>query len=352
MHNKINGEVWSDTKGVPINVHAGGIIWYKDRYYWYGEHKGDGWNGRLCYDGVRCYSSKNLKEWTNEGLVLKAVDDIKSPIVKGCRIERPKVLYCSKTKKFVMWWHSTDANHMIAKSGVAVSSSPIGPFNFVRAFRPDAGVWPLNVTLEDQNVESIENAKKEGEHFANDENDRVKQYNILGRDFDNGQMARDQTLFQDDDGVAYHIFASEHNSTLHLARLTEDYLDHSGEYIRFFVNRWHEAPALFKRNKKYYLLTSGCTSWDPNPARASVADSIYGPWKERGNPCRGINSKNGHGPETTFNSQSAFVFKIHNKDQYIAVFDVWNPKDFIDSRYIWLPIEFDTNGYSTPWRDS
>ncbi|MEA2012833.1 MAG: beta-glucanase, partial [Verrucomicrobiota bacterium] len=157
MH-KINGELWFDTQGNHINAHAGGIIWHKNRYYWYGEHKGAEWEGRLSYDGVHCYSSKDLIEWKNEGLVLKVSNDPKSPISKGCRIERPKVLFCKKTGKFVMWWHSTDANHFIAKSGVALSDSPVGPFELVHALRPDAGVWPLNVTSNDKNSETIKSA--------------------------------------------------------------------------------------------------------------------------------------------------------------------------------------------------
>jgi len=345
-----NGIIWPDNNGIHINAHAGGIIWHVDRYYWYGEHKGAGWDGRLAFDGVHCYSSKDLKSWRDEGLALKVVDDPQSPIVKGCRIERPKVLFCAKTDKFVMWWHSTDANHFIAKSGVATSDTATGPFEMVHAFRPDAGIWPLNVTDEDKDPESTRLAQKQGEHFNNAENDEVKNSNILGRDFENGQMARDQGLFLDDDGCAYHIFASEHNSTLHLAKLTDDFLNHNGEYIRLFTNRWHEAPALFKRDGKYYLLSSDCTSWDPNPARSAVADDIFGPWQELDNPCKGINLENGHGPETTFNCQSTFVLKIENEDRYIAMFDDWQTKSFDDSRYVWLPIEFNEKGFTIQWQ--
>ncbi len=36
-------------------------------------------------------------------------------------------------------------------------------------------------------------------------------------------MARDMTLFVDDDGQAYHLYASEENSTLHIRGLTDEY---------------------------------------------------------------------------------------------------------------------------------
>lgn len=55
--------------------------------------------------------------------------------------------------------------------------------------------------------------------------------NILGRDMEQGQMARDMNLFVDDDGKAYHIYSSEENSTLHIAELDPTYTGYTGKYI-------------------------------------------------------------------------------------------------------------------------
>lgn len=99
-------------------------------------------------------------------------------------------------------------------------------------------------------------------------------------------MARDMNLFVDDDGIAYHIYSSEENSTLHISQLTDDYTSYSGKYARFFPGRFMEAPALFKQKGKYYLIMSGCTGWAPNAGRSAVASSIWGPWKELENPFR------------------------------------------------------------------
>lgn len=35
----VNGEVWLDTSGNPINAHGGGILYHNGMYYWYGEYK-------------------------------------------------------------------------------------------------------------------------------------------------------------------------------------------------------------------------------------------------------------------------------------------------------------------------
>jgi len=159
-------------------------------------------------------------------------------------------------------------------------------------------------------------------------------------------MARDMTLFVDDDKKAYHIYASEENSTLHISQLTDDYLAPAGKYIRVFKQRWMEAPAICKRNGKYYLIMSGCTGWKPNAARSAVADSIMGPWKELENPCIG------EGKYLTFGGQSTYILKVSGKkDAYIAMFDIWRPQNAIDGRYMWLPINFKEEGFEIKYHE-
>ena len=159
-------------------------------------------------------------------------------------------------------------------------------------------------------------------------------------------MARDMNLFVDDDGKAYHIYASEDNSTLHISELTDDYTACSGNYARFFVGRFMEAPAMFKKDGKYYLIMSGCTGWAPNPGRSAVASSIWGPWKELANPFVGADS------ETSFHSQSTYVLPVPGKpDRFIYMGDRWTPKNAIDGRYIWLPIRFEGEQPVIEWLD-
>ena len=92
-----NGAIWPDNHGVHINAHGGHIVHFGNLWYWYGEHKIEGWEGRLAWHGVHAYSSPDLRHWTDCGIVLPVVDDPRSPICRGCRIERPKVIFCRKT---------------------------------------------------------------------------------------------------------------------------------------------------------------------------------------------------------------------------------------------------------------
>ncbi len=341
---------WPDNNGVHINAHSAGILFHEGTYYWFGEHKIAGNAGNVAHVGVHCYTSTDLYNWKDAGIALAVSEDPRSEITKGCIIERPKVIYNALTKKFVMWFHLEikGKGYGTASSGLAVADNAAGPYTYIRAVRPNAGVWPINVT-EEQKAE-LRNQQSNPDGGAN--NQKSKQNPFL-RDFTVGQMARDMTLFKDDDGKAYHIFASEENATLHIAELSDDYQSHSGKWIRVFDQRFHEAPAICKHAGRYWMITSGCSGWAPNTARSMVADSIWGPWKELGNPCIGINPHNKLGPEKTFGGQSTFILPVNGKPgAFIALFDIWRPKDAITGGYVWLPITFEPDRFTITWRDS
>lgn len=318
------GAVWPDNQGVHINAHGGGLLQVGDTYYWFGEHKVGGDEGNRAQVGVGCYSSKDLYHWTNEGIALAVVEgDEKHEIAKGSIIERPKVIYNPKSKKYVMWFHLELKNegYTAARTAVAVADRPTGPYTYVRSVRPVAGVLP-----------SVGDTSDAAGYFR--------------RDLAGGQMARDMTLFVDPaDGKAYHMHASEENQTLHICQLTEDFLDFSPVWARAFVGRSMEAPAVFKRGDWYYFIASGCTGWAPNAARSARARSILGPWEELGNPCRGTQEQ----CATTFESQSTYIQPYG--DGFIFMADRWAPKNPIDGRYIWLPVEWEGEKPVLRWQD-
>lgn len=327
------GEIWPDNKGVHINAHGGGILYHNGTYYWFGEHKIAGDAGNRAMVGVHAYSSKDLYNWKDEGIALKVSDDPANDIAKGCILERPKVVYNARTKKYVMWFHLEllGKGYEAARSGVAIADKPTGPYKFIKSSRPNAGKMPFYADPNEEKVNCSNPANKSDGFFC--------------RDLFGGQMARDMTVFVDDNGKAYHVFSSEENFTLHLAELSDDYLSHTGKFIRIYIGQQTEAPALFKRNGKYYMIGSGCTGWAPNPARWFSADNIWGPWKFEGNPCVGEDAK------TTYGGQSTHVLPVAGKkDTFIFMADKWTPKDAIDGRYLWLPIEFSGDKISIPFK--
>ncbi|MDO4563548.1 MAG: family 43 glycosylhydrolase [Clostridia bacterium] len=309
------GELWADNNEGHIQAHGGCVIWDEStqKYYWYGEARKTSvipsnlqWLANAGERiGVSCYSSNDLYNWTYEGLALQMLHYYtgsypESDIQPYRVIERPKVIYNEMTKKYVMWMHIDTSDYSYARAGVAISDTPTGPFSYLGSVRP------------------------------------------------NDQMARDMTVFVDDDNTAYLYASGDYNSTMYCHKLTDDYLSIEGTYTKMFENWFREAPAVFKYNNLYYMINSGCTGWSPNKADYAVASNPMGPWSSKGNPCVGTDAA------TTFNGQGCYVLPLNRDNgKFIFMADIWRPDNHSDSRYIWLPIDIASDGsIRIEWRDS
>ena len=312
---------WEDIVGEYINAHGGGILSYEDKYYWFGEHRPA--KGFATEVGVNCYSSENLCDWKYEGVALS--------------VERPKVIYNAKTKKFVMWFHLElkGRGYEAARAAVAVSDTPQGPYRLVRSGRVNPGIYPENMTAEER-AAKLDTAQYR-EWWTPEWTEAVERGLFVHRDLEGGQMSRDMTLYVDDDGKAYHIYSSEENLTLQIAELTDDYLGHSGRYIRIFPAGHNEAPTIFKHEGTYWMICSGCTGWAPNEARMFSAPSIWGPWEQHPSPFIG------EGADKTFGAQGTYVLALPD-GRFLFMADIWKPESLLFSGYLWLPIRFDKNG--------
>ncbi|MFL5741928.1 MAG: glycoside hydrolase family 43 protein [Flavisolibacter sp.] len=289
------GEVWYDMNGDTINAHGGGILQVGKKYYWFGEKR-----GRHASEGVNVYSSKDLCHWKFENLALAPSSDPQSDISEGCVMERPKVIYNAKTRKYVMWFHLElkGQGYKAARAAVATSDKVWGPYQFRNSFRP------------------------------------------------NDHMSRDMTLFVDEDGRAYEIYSSRENYDMRIVQLSEDFTAPTSK-DKLIASDHREAPALFKYQKKYYLITSGCTGWKPNQANLYVADSLFGGWRLSANPLRGP------GSDSTYGGQSTYVLPVAGKrGAFIFLADKWDPKNLRNSRYLWLPLQFDQQEPYITWREN
>jgi len=313
------GEVWLDTAGHPIQAHSAGILLHRGVYYWYGEDKT---LGNFNRTGVSAYSSGDLYNWTHVGVVLPKVAVPEQFRDQGV-CERPKVIYCPKTRKFVMWMHLDSADYSVASAGVATADKPEGPFQFLGYSRP--------IRYD----------------FGYPENDRTRQKEL-------GSTFRDMNLFVDDDGRAYVFYAAEGNPTMYVSRLNDDFTGvetpsvEGKTWARILVKQSREAPSPFKYKGRYYLITSGTTGWAPNAASYAVAENVLGPYAMQGNPCVGADA------ETTFHSQSTYVLPAPGKrpGAFIFLADRWFEKNLQDSRYVWLPLQMKDDGsFTIEWRD-
>lgn len=301
-----NGEPWFDTHGQRIQAHGGGLLHLDGWWYWYGENKAgptghhqrrDGQSvARIEVVGVAGYRSRDLLAWEPMGNVLTPEPGNPRHDLHPSRVvERPKVVFHAASGSFVMWFHADNADYDHAAAAVAIADRPEGPFRLLGSVRP------------------------------------------------HGRDCRDQTLFFDDDGAGYHLCSTDQNRTLLLSRLTGDYRGFEGEHRLLFEGRYMEAHAIARHAGRYWYLASGCTGWDPNPARSAVTDDPWGEWQELGNPCTGPDA------ERTFAGQSTFLQSLPD-GRLLAMFDRWDAQDLADSRYLWLEASIDERGLSVPWR--
>lgn len=270
-----------DTGG-PVHAHGGGMIEVDGYYYWFGENRHP--DNRFQY--VSVWRSSDLRNWQLRNHVLTQASH---PELEVANIERPKVIYNEATGQYVMWMHKENGvDYGEARAAVAVSDTVDGDYTYQGSFRPF------------------------GTH-----------------------MSRDITAFVDDDGTGYMISAANENFDLHIYRLTADYT----QVAELVANPWpgghREAPAMFKRNGVYFLLTSGATGWSPNQAQYATATSITGPWSGMRNV----------GDAATFGSQPAYVLPVQGSQgtSYLYLGDRWAGAwggPVLDSRYVWLPLEF------------
>lgn len=319
MDNKIVlNKPWFDTDGNRIQAHGGSVKYFEGEYYFFGENKQDSKaNSGIWHQGVNCYSSKDLVNWTFENTILKPGKDLSDPLHPSRIMDRPHIIYNEKNEEYVMWCKlvGSDENPRDWNDqymGIATSKTITGEFKLINR------IIPLNMS---------------------------------SGDFD---------LFVDDDSKAYLVFGKVHTEVI-VADLNEDYTDLTGEYTAHLHFAGpplaREAPAVFKRKNIYYMVTSGTTGYYPNSSMIAKADNIHGPWNIMGDPCVNDIEKN------SFNAQISSVFKVPNTDLYIAIADRWIVDllkpieksswkiDTSTSEYVWLPFNFDEDVPRLIWKE-
>jgi len=279
------GQPWLDTSGNLIQAHGGSILHVDGTFYWYGENKEHTTGGSdVWHWGVRCYSSQDLYNWDDCGVIIPPIlDDPASPLHPAQKMDRPHIIFNRRTGQYVCWlkvMHPDDTQ----KSTVIIADALFGPYHIVRT-----NLQPL------------------------------------------GMSAGDFDLVVDPiDGKAYYIFERVH-SELIIADLTDDYTNVTGYYSTHFPHPHppfvREAPAYFRRGHLHYLLTSGTTGYFPNPSEVAVARSYHGPWSALGDPHPDDETR------TSYRSQICSVFKHpHKKDLYITLADRWLGEREVDAR--------------------
>ncbi|HEY4414836.1 MAG TPA: family 43 glycosylhydrolase [Verrucomicrobiae bacterium] len=273
------GAVWPDDRGQHVQAHGGGITKVGSTYYWFGEDRSRGNDPHYRY--VACYASTDLAHWTFRRQVVKLADP--EELGRGWVLERPKVFYNAKTKKFVMYAHiDGKGGYKFASVAVFICDRVDGDYHYIKSFRP----------LDHE--------------------------------------SRDIGQFVDDDGSAYLIF-EDRPLGFHIASLSDDYLTVTKEIC--LVPEHMEGGALVHYDGLYYLIGSALTGWQANPNKYATAKSLSGPWSE---------FKDIAPPKKdTYGAQSTMMLKVVGSKTTTVIFmgDIWKPQSQWDSRYLWMPLQ-------------
>ena len=275
-----NGALWVDDRGEPVQAHGAGFLQVGDTWYMIGEDRNNTWN-----PDVNMYSTKDFVHWKFERKIIK--NGVTHPSLGNGRfIERPKLMYCRKTGKYVVWCHWEQGNYGASEAAVFYCDSVNGDYKFHWAGRPL------------------------------------------------GVKSRDCNVFVDNDGTAYFISTIEENQHLGLFRLSDDYLS-AVEYTELFKWQSREAPAIVRHGDTYFMMFSACSGWDPNQATFSYSKSLTSGWSSRANI----------GNSIAYDTQAASVLTVTGSKgtSYVYVGDRWQDPGLAESKTIMFPISFNGN---------
>ena len=212
---------------------------YEGRVYMLTGHDSDDADGSYLMPDWKCYSSADMVNWTDHGVVLSP-QTISWATTKDANasqvIERDGKFY---------FYVSTTASGGVAV-GVAVSESPIGPFTD-----------PLGKPL-------------------------ISGNEMNGCNATHSWRGLDPTVFIDDDGQAYLYWG---NNVLYWVKLNEDMISTSGSITcipqddAMFGPDYEEGPWFYKRNDLYYLLYP---SRIPESIHYATSTGPTGPWEYGG----------------------------------------------------------------------
>lgn len=277
----VNGVPWYDDRDSIVCARGANILYDNGVYYLYGEYKVDNSNR---FNGVSCYTSKDLCNWTWAGLAL----DIQKDGRLGANTvgQRPKVLRCPYSGEYVMYISTNNMDGTDPVVCYAVSTRPTGPFTF------KGPVKFANQPLKRTDI---------GVYY-----DEEKQRGYLLAE--NGEI---------------YALSIDYHSCMNLVHRIKDAAG-------------LKSPAMFYRDGYFYFIGSKDTGWESNDNVYFTSKFLFGPWQSGGTLAPA-----GTG---TWNSQTSYVFQYTYDGHPYCMFmgDRWSyPLQHSAASYVWLPLMVD-----------
>lgn len=343
-----NDVFWLDTDGNTIFSQGGGIFKFGDTYYWYGvkyeEAEKYVQNPKVSYSkdtfaGVTCYSSKDLVNWKNEGIVVtkEAVNNAEEMGEQKAR------------------W--------VGRLGVAKVGEKYALF--VQHEFPETEQTDVTKTKDYPDEAKEGSGEFNGQYYSKQVlvltsdsptgqftwNQRINMYDYTGGTSNTG----DQTVFTDEEtGKSYLVYSyGRGRGKMFLSEIVAQDdgkigLDKSKSY-KIYEGAGREGNCMFKYNGKYYVCASDLYGWNASHGYYLKLDSLEDSYLggESFTPATSMKLMAGTSDDFCHVSQTGFFYTVNGSEQETVIFcgDRWagfagNGLGFNQ----WCPLSFDAAG--------
>lgn len=340
-----NDIFWQDTDGNTIFSQGGGIFKFDDTYYWYGVKYEEAEKyaqdpskvyNKDTFAGVTCYSSKDLINWKNEGIVV-TTDAVKNPEIMG--------------DQGAKW---------VGRLGVAKVGDKYALF--VQHEFPEQEQTDPTKTLDYPDVATEGSGEFKGQYYS-------KQVLVLTSDTPNGQFTwnqrinmysytggtsntGDQTVFTDEEtGKNYLVYSfGRGRGTIFLSEIVEQGdgkigLDKNKTYT-IYKGDGREGNCMFKYNGHYYVCASDLYGWNASHAYYIKLDNLTDEYLKSYNATK-MELMDGCSDDFCHVTQTGFFYTVNGSEQETVIFcgDRWagfagNGLGFNQ----WCPLSFKEDG--------
>lgn len=343
-----NDVFWLDTDGNTIFSQGGGIFKFGDTYYWYGvkyeEAEKYVQNPKVSYSkdtfaGVTCYSSKDLVNWKNEGIVVTK-DAVNNAEEMGEQKAR---------------W--------VGRLGVAKVGEKYALF--VQHEFPETEQTDVTKTKDYPDEAKEGSGEFNGQYYSKQVlvltsdsptgqftwNQRINMYDYTGGTSNTG----DQTVFTDEEtGKSYLVYSyGRGRGKMFLSEIVAQDdgkigLDKSKSY-KIYEGAGREGNCMFKYNGKYYVCASDLYGWNASHGYYLKLDSLEDSYLggESFTPATSMKLMAGTSDDFCHVSQTGFFYTVNGSEQETVIFcgDRWagfagNGLGFNQ----WCPLSFDAAG--------
>lgn len=340
----LNDVFWLDTDGNTIFSQGGGIFKFGDTYYWYGvkyeEAEKYAKDPKVSYSkdtfaGVTCYSSKDLVNWKNEGIVVT-----KEAVNNTDEMGEQKARWVGRLG--------------VAKIGEKYAL-------FVQHEFPESEQTDETKTKDYPDVAKESGGEFDGQYYS-------KQVLVLTSDTPNGQFSwnqrinmydytggtsntGDQTVFTDEEtGKSYLVYSyGRGRGKMFLSEIVAQDGGRIGlaKSHMIYNGAGREGNCMFKYDGKYYVCASDLYGWNASHGYYLKLDSLTDEYLESFTPVTNMKLMAGTSDDFCHVSQTGFFYTVNGSAQETVIFcgDRWagfagNGLGFNQ----WCPLSFDAAG--------